>query len=758
MYHRLITLVAYTILYVSACSSGHDNKNEVQIKRHSVKSNLSANEVTRGVDGRIDNLLKRMTIQEKLGQLSLYSTDWEITGPSINQRYKEEIKAGRVGAVFNAYTADFTYELQKLAVEQTRLGIPLLFGFDVIHGFKTIFPIPLGESASWDLALMEQSARVAAVESAASGLHWTFAPMIDVARDPRWGRIAEGAGEDTFFSAEAAKARVRGFQGNIGDQDSILACAKHFAAYGAAEGGRDYNTVDVSERTLREVYLPPFKAAVEEGVASFMTAFNEIAGVPSTSNKWLLKQILRDEWGFDGFVVTDYTSINELVPHGVAENLRHAGELAFEAGVDMDMEGGVFSRELPDYIAESIHAQELLDDAVGRILKIKFDLGLFDNPYKFVNQKLEREKVYSAEHLDIARKVAKKSIVLLKNQDDILPISPNLNSIAVIGPLANDKNEPLGSWKGAGEENSAVSLLEGIRARVSGTTVVNYAKGCDIDSESRDGFDSAIELASKSEVIIAAFGEMALMSGEAASRSSLDLPGVQLELLKELASLGKPLVLILMNGRPLVLNWPDENVSAILETWFLGTQTGHAIADVLFGDYNPSGRLPVSFPRSVGQIPVYYNSKNTGRPFAEEQKYTSKYLDVANTPLYPFGYGLSYTQFGYSDLKVSSGGTIADHISVSVFVSNDGSRAGIETVQLYVTDLVGSVTRPVKELRGFQQVFLEPGEKKKVSFKIEPESLSFYDINMDKLVEPGGFEIHVGKNSEDVLTQKIILK
>ena len=683
-----------------------------------------------------------------------------MTGPSVRPEYLADIKAGRVGSIFNAYTAKFTRQLQTLAVENSRLHIPLIFGYDVVHGFKTIFPIPLGETASWDLVAIESSARIAATEAAAAGLHWTFAPMVDIARDPRWGRVAEGAGEDTFLGSEVASARVHGFQGkSIGTDDTVMSCVKHFAAYGAAEGGRDYNTVDISERTLREVYLPPFKAAIDAGVSSVMASFNEISGVPSTANKWLLTDILRGEWKFNGFVVSDYTGINELIPHGVAADLTEAGKLALDAGVDLDMQGSVYSKELPKLVASGDISNQQIDEAARRILRWKYKLGLFNDPYKFSDEQREKTRIFTEANLQAARDIGKKSIVLLKNKDSLLPLAKTIGTIAVIGPLGADQKELIGSWSAAGDASKVVSLLDGIKAKVSPSTQVLFAKGTDINSGDTNGFAAAVAVAAKADVIVAALGEAAMMSGEAASRSSIGLPGKQLELLQELAKLGKPIVLVLMNGRPLILNWPQENIPSILETWFLGSQAGNSIADVLFGDYNPSGRLPISFPRAEGQIPVYYNSKNTGRPFANDNKYTSKYLDVANTPLYSFGYGLSYTTFSYANLRLGSPQMNRnDVLKIQVDVTNSGGRDGVETVQLYVTDEVGTVTRPVKELKGFKQVALKAGETKTVEFAVTSDALAFYNQRMARVVEPGVFKVHVGANSDASLMQEFTLK
>lgn len=699
---------------------------------------------------RVESLLRQMTLEEKVGQLTLYTSDRDISGPSLRPGYEEDVRAGRVGAIFNAYGAAFTRRLQEMAVENSRLGVPLLFGYDVIHGHRTIFPIPLGEAASWDLEAIELSARIAAVEASAEGLHWTFAPMVDIARDPRWGRIAEGAGEDPYLAARIAVARVRGFQGkDLRALDTILACAKHFAAYGAAEAGRDYNTVDLSERQLREVYLPPFQAAVGAGVATIMSAFNEINGTPATASHFLMTEILRDEWGFEGFVVSDYTSIPELIPHGYAATEGEAARLAFQAGVDMDMQGGLFQLHLPALVRQSRVTELALDTAVRRVLEAKESLGLFEEPYRYSDSRREAERVLTGRHRRAAREVARKSIVLLKNESEILPLDSNVETLAVIGPLANNRKEVLGSWSAAGDTGQAVTLLEGIRHRVSASTRVLYAAGSAIQDSSRAGFEEALDLAGRANAVILALGEEALMSGEAASRAHLDLPGVQMELFQLLVDTGKPVVVVLMNGRPLILNEVENQAAAILETWFLGLETGNAVADVLFGDYNPSGRLPVSFPRAVGQIPIYYAHKNTGRP-PTEQKYTSKYLDVSNEPLFPFGFGLSYTTFDYSDITLSRDSFQAgEEIQASVQIRNSGERAGHEVVQMYIQDLVGSVTRPVRELRGFEKIFLEPGQQRSVMFHINVEDLSFYRRDMSYGPEAGDFVVYIGRDSQD---------
>lgn len=704
------------------------------------------------IDKRVDSLLALMTLEEKIGQMTLFTTDWGSTGPTIREGYTEDIRKGRCGALFNSHTVKFTRELQRIAVEETRLKIPLIFGYDVIHGYKTIFPIPLGEAASWDMEAIEKSARIAAAEAAAAGLHWTFAPMVDVSRDPRWGRVMEGAGEDTWLGCRIAEARVRGFQGKgIGHTDAVLACVKHYAAYGAPAAGRDYNTVDMSERFFREYFLPPYEAAVKAGAATVMTAFNDYDGVPATGNRYLMTDILRNEWGFKGFVVTDYTSMNEMVSHGVVATEKEAGELSLHAGVDMDMQGAIYQRFLEQSVREGKASAATIDEAVRRILRVKFQLGLFENPYKFCDENREKQVVFSAEHRAAARDVARKSVVLLKNEGGVLPLSKSAN-IAVIGPLADNKTDLIGNWSGAGDGNSCISLLEGIKSVCTGT--VTHAEGCEVESTRKSGYLKAMEVARKADVVVVAVGERAMMSGEAAARAEIGLPGVQEELIKGLVALGKPVVVVLMNGRPLAIPEVDRTAPAILEAWWLGTETGHALADILFGDYNPSGKLPMTFPRSVGQVPIYYNEKSTGRPFDPNSKWTSKYIDMPNTPLYPFGYGLSYTTFEYSDPKPNKMTfKKGEPLRISVTVRNTGKRAGEEVVQLYVRDLVGSVTRPVRELKGFRKIMLAPGEAKTVEFTLNDTDFSFYRKDMSFGSEPGDFEIMVGGNSMD--TKKV---
>ena len=713
-----------------------------------------------GIEEKVDSVLALMTIEEKIGQLTLFTSDWAVTGPTLRENYRADVKSGRVGAIFNAHTAGYNRALQRIAVEESRLGIPLIFGYDVVHGYKTIFPIPLGEAASWDLEAIELSARIAGEEAAAAGLHWTFAPMVDIARDPRWGRIMEGAGEDVYLGSLIAAARVKGFQGEgIGSTGGVLACPKHYAAYGAAQAGRDYHTVDISERELRTTYLPPFKSALDAGAKTIMTSFNELDGVPVTGNAFLLDQVLRQEWKFDGFVVSDYTSVNEMVQHGIVGDEKAAGELALNAGLDMDMQGAVYYNHLAKSLEEGKVTMEQIDQAVRRILSLKFELGLFEDPYRFSDENREQEQIMAEDHLEAAREVSKKSIVLLKNEQQTLPLSKEKKqTYALIGPLMNTKKELIGAWSGAGDHKQSISLLEGIKAKIGSDADLYFAQGCQINDSDKKGFDEALLAAMKSDIVIVAVGEAAQMSGEAASRSDISLPGVQKELVQALSETGKPIIVVLMNGRPLALPEVDQAASALLETWFLGTQAGHAIADVLFGDYNPSGKLPVSFPRNAGQIPVYYNMKNTGRPMNPKEKYTSKYLDVSNDPLYPFGYGLSYTNFYYGPIQIDNKKFSGNEtVNVTITITNTGSYAGNEVVQLYIRDLVGSVTRPVKELKGFQKIYLEPGVKKEVTFSISLEDLKFYTRSMKYAAEPGEFEVFIGPNSRDTKSVKIEL-
>jgi len=677
-----------------------------------------------------DSLLARMTLEEKLGQLNLLSVGGKTTPEQVAL-----VRRGLVGGFLNVVGAENTRAVDRVATTESRLKIPLLFGLDVIHGFRTIFPIPLAEAGAFDPELAEATARAAGREAAAAGINWTYAPMVDIARDPRWGRIAEGSGEDPYLGSLLAAARVRGFQ------ESLLATAKHFAAYGAAEAGRDYNTTDMSERTLREVYLPPFKAAVDAGVASIMSAFNDIAGVPASGNAWLTDTVLRREWKFGGFVVSDWTSIAELIPHGVAASRADAGRIALTAGVDMDMVASIYADSLAALVRANRIPLAVVDSAVLRVLRAKARVA-----------QLRPAPPNAVEARALARRAAREAIVLLRNEGGLLPIDRAVPAVAVIGPLADNRLEPLGPWHTDGKPEDVVSVLQGIKTHVPSGTQVLYAQGAGIEDTSTAGFAAAVAAARQAKVTILVLGERHDMSGEAASRASLGLPGVQQQLLEAVAATGTPVVLVLMNGRPLILEWAAEHVPAIVETWFLGVEAGHAVAEVLFGDVNPSGRLPVTVPRSVGQIPLYYNHRNTGRPPSATDKFTSKYLDVPVTPRYPFGYGLSYTTFAYRDLKLNTpriGPT--DTLRVTVTVVNTGTREGTEVVQLYVRDEVASVARPVRELKGFRRVTLKPGEARPVELRLAARDLAFYGLAMRPVLEPGTFRVFVGPNSVEGL-------
>jgi len=728
------------------------------------------------IESRIDELLGRMTLEEKVGQMNQYASFQDMTGPapeegSARERY-EQIGQGLVGSMLNVLGAEATRRAQELAVEKSRLGIPLLFGYDVIHGYRTIFPVPLGEAASWDLEAVEASARVAATEAAAAGVHWTFAPMLDIARDARWGRIMEGAGEDPYLGSMIATARVRGFQGtDLSALDTVAACAKHYAGYGFAEGGRDYNTVDISEQTLRNVVLPPFHAAAEAGVATFMNSFNEIGGVPATASVHLQREILKGEWGFEGFVVSDWGSIGELRAHGVAADLSEAARLAVVAGSDMDMESGAYVGHLAALVESGAVEEALVDEAVRRILRIKFRLGLFDDPYRYSDPEREERVLSNEAHRATARDVARKSIVLLKNEGGLLPLRKQGGTIAVIGPLAADKDAPLGSWRGQGAVDSAVSLLEGIRAAVGTDTRVLHAEGMTLIAGTRDfgvapvfaeddrsGFPAAVEAARQADVVVVALGEGAFQTGEGRSQVDIGLKGLQDELLREVRKANPNVVVVLMAGRPLVIPWMAENVPAIVNAWLLGSEAGHAIADVLFGDHNPSGKLPATFPRHAGQIPLYYAHKNTGRP-ATDSVFTSRYIDMPNEPLYPFGFGLSYTTFELSAPRLSATEmNPGEALEITTTVKNTGTRSGAEVVQLYVRDLVGSVTRPVKELKGFERVTVAPGESKDVTFTLSAADLAFYTAAGEWEAEPGDFQVFVGSSSRDVKDARFTLK
>lgn len=715
------------------------------------------------VDKFVDDLLSRMTLEEKIGQTVLYTSGYDvITGPTVDPNYKEYLKKGMVGGIFNAVGADYTRSLQKIAVEETRLSIPLIFGYDVIHGQRTIFPIPLAESCSWDLEAMKRSARIAASEATAEGINWIYAPMVDISRDPRWGRVAEGAGEDVYLGSLIAAARVKEFQGdNLSAVNTVVACVKHYAAYGATMAGRDYNTVDMSLNELWNTYLPPFKAALDAGCGTIMTSFNDLNGIPATGNKYLLKDILRDKWNFNGFVVTDYTSINEMIPHGYAKDEKHSAEIAINAGVDMDMQGGVYMNHLKTLIDEGKVSEKDVTEAARAILKIKYKLGLFEDPYRYCDANREKTDILTPANKEAARDMARKSMVLLKNDKQTLPLKEN-KRVALIGPLAKDKYEILGCWSAMGNRDTIpVSVYDGLVEAI-GKDKISYAKGCDIQSEDTKGFAEAVRVAAASDVAVMVMGEFHNMSGENNSRTNLSLPGVQVDLLKAIKKTGKPVVLVLMNGRPLTINWEKDNLDAILEAWFSGTMGGAAIADVLTGKYNPAGKLTMTFPQNVGQIPLFYNHKNTGRPYdpnVPQFAYGSRYWDVSNEPLYPFGYGLSYTTFAYSDLELSSKEITKDSpLKVSVKLTNLGGYDGEEVVQLYTRDLVGSVTRPVKELKGFKKVFLKAGESKVIDFTLSVNDLRFYNSQLEYVYEPGDFHLFVGGSSDTNLKTEFTLK
>ena len=745
-----------------------------------VAAGLQAQKAPRDMDRFIDQLMKKMTLEEKIGQLNLPVTGEITTGQAKSSDVAKRIRNGEVGGLFNLKGVERIREVQRQAVEESRLGIPLLFGMDVIHGYETIFPIPLGLSCTWDMKAIEESARIAAVEASADGISWTFSPMVDVSRDPRWGRVSEGNGEDPFLGAAIARAMIRGYQGkDMSRNDEIMACVKHFALYGASEAGRDYNTVDMSRQRMFNEYMLPYQAAVEAGVGSVMASFNEVDGVPATGSKWLMTDVLRKQWGFDGFVVTDYTGINEMIDHGMGDQQTVAA-LALNAWVDMDMVSDAFSGTLKKSVEEGKVSAAAIDAACRRILEAKYKLGLFDNPYKYCDVNRPKKQIFTKEHRAIARKTASESFVLLKNEG-VLPLSKK-GSIAVVGPLANTRSNMPGTWSVAAVLDNAPSLVEGLREVVGDRAKVVTAKGSnligDADYEKRatmfgrelhrdnrtdrELLDEALKVAAGADVIVAALGESSEMSGESSSRTNLEMPDVQRALLQELLKTGKPVVLVLFTGRPLVLTWEEEHVPAILNIWFGGSEAAYAISDVLFGDVNPSGKLTATFPQNVGQIPLFYNHKNTGRPLQEGrwfEKFRSNYLDVSNEPLYPFGYGLSYTTFAYSDIHLSSTEMSADgELTATVTVTNTGSRDGAEVVQLYIRDLVGSVTRPVKELKGFEKIFLKAGESRKVSFSITPELLKFYNYDLQFVCEPGDFDVMIGGNSRDVKKARFLLK
>jgi beta-glucosidase len=744
------------------------------------------------IDQKVDSVLRLMTLDEKIGQMNQYSSDFAATGPITKDGDKQnQIRKGMIGSFLNVTGAERTRTLQEIAM-QSRMKIPLLFGQDVIHGYRTTFPIPLAEAASWDLPAIELSARIAATEATATGIHWIFAPMVDISRDPRWGRVMEGAGEDPYLGSAIVKARVKGFQGNgFGNTNAVMACVKHFAAYGAAVGGRDYNSVDMSLRQLHEVYLPPFKAALDAGAATFMNSFNDLNGIPATGNKYLQRDILKNQWKFKGFVVSDWGSVGEMINHGYAKDNYEAAMLAANAGSDMDMESRSYIQHLARLVKEGKVKMSLIDDAVRRILKKKFEMGLFDDPYRFCNEAREKEQWNNAVHLDAALNMARKSIVLLKNKsyssnNDInLPLLPLNNKtssgeiknwysllyhgrdnrslqIGLIGPLVKSVKEHLGFWSFDWDDDSAriPSLYDVVKKRTDKDASLQllYSKGCNINDTSTTDFAEAIQTANQSDIVIMYVGEHRSMSGEAKSKSNIHLPGVQEELIKAISATGKPVIVIIGAGRPLIFNWTADNVPAILYTWWLGTKGPDAIADVLFGDYNPSGKLPMSFPRTEGQIPVYYNYYNTGRPAANDSdyNYVSAYTDLPNSPQYPFGHGLSYTNFWYNNFKLNKTSAKGNEtIIATVDITNTGNYDGEEVVQLYIRDFVGKVVRPVKELKGFQKIFLKKGETKTISFAITTNMLKFYDDKLNYDWESGDFEVMVGANSHDVKTVRV---
>ncbi len=711
-------------------------------------------------DQRVDSIMRLMTLQEKIGQLNQYNDDWTATGPvTVDKDKANQIRRGEVGSLLNCVGTERTRKWQEVAM-QSRLKIPLLFGQDIIHGYKTTFPIPLAEACSWDLDAMTLTARIAATEASAAGIHWTFSPMVDIARDPRWGRMMEGAGEDPYLGSKIAAARVKGFQGNkLGEVNSMMACAKHFAAYGAVIGGRDYNSVDMSDRLLLEVYLPPFKAAAEAGVATFMNSFNDINGIPATGNSYLQRDILKGQWGFKGFVVSDWGSVGEMVAHGTVANDYEAALSAITAGCDMDMESRCYKNNLAQLVADGKVPLAMVDDAVRRILEKKFEIGLFDDPFKYCDAEREQKELNNPEHAKIAREMADRSIVLLKNQNNLLPLSKSIKTIAFIGPLAKAVKQNKGFWdvEVPGVDSSyIVSQWAGLVNKVGATTKLLYAKGCEIEGSDKSGFAEAVMIAKQSDVVIVSIGERRDMSGEARSRSNIDIPGVQEDLVKELLATGKPVVVLINAGRPLVFNFTADNAPAILYTWWLGSEAGNAIADVLFGDYNPSAKLAVTFPQSVGQIPIYYSHLNTGRPVTNSDVPNTSYIDLSVYPKFEFGFGLSYTSFKYSDLKLSKNKiNNSDEIEVSLTVTNTGKYAGEEIVQLYLRDKVSSVARPVKELKDFKKNALKSGESKSISFTIDKEKLSFYNQKLQWVAEPGFFDLMIGASSSDIRLNSI---
>lgn len=720
----------------------------------------------------VSDLMNKMTLEEKIGQMNLLSTGFDVTGPTASKNVESSVRKGLAGGVFNLYTPAKVRQLQGLAVNKSRLGIPLLFGYDVIHGHKTIFPIPLALSCSWNPALIEETARVAAMEASADGVNWVFSPMVDIARDPRWGRISEGAGEDPYLGSLIAQAMVRGYQGNdLSNTNSVMACVKHFALYGAVEAGRDYNPADMSRLTMFQFYFPPYKAAIDAGAGTVMASFNEVEGIPATGNRWLLTDLLRQEWGFKGFVVSDYTGIKEMTAHGMGD-YDHDAALALKAGVDMDMVSELYVTRLKKLLAEKIITQEMIDTACRRILNAKYELGLFSDPYRGCTEERAEHEIFTESNRAFARSTARQTFVLLKNENSLLPLKRS-GVIAVIGPLAESRRDLLGSWSAAGDWKRCVSVLDamkqigGPRVKIiqeRGANLIDNVEmmealngaGADIVPDKRPPaqmIKDAVRIARRADVVVAVLGESFAMSGEAASRSDIGLPPGQLALLKALVGTGKPVVLVLLNGRPMAISWAAEYCYAILETWFGGSEAGPATAEVLFGDANPSGKLTATFPRNAGQIPLYYNHKNTGRPYAGNPRirYESRYLDVPNAPLYPFGFGLSYTQFTYSQFHLSKTSLgPEDTLQASIRVANTGKRAGEETAQLYITQPAASVTRSVLELRGFQKIVLQPGEEREVTFNVTPQDLKFYNSDLAYDWEPGEFIIRIGPDSSQL--------
>lgn len=760
----IIKILVYTfIICLFTCKENNNNVLAV---------NEDKNRLSNDIENKVNNLLNKMTLEEKIGQMNQYNGFWDLTGPKPKEgaaaKKYEHLRKGYVGSMLNVRGVKEVMSVQKIAVEETRLGIPLIIGFDVIHGYETLSPIPLAESASWDLEAIKKSAAMAAEEAAAAGINWTFAPMVDVSRDARWGRVMEGAGEDTYLGSKIAVARVQGFQGeDLSSYKSLAACAKHFAAYGFAESGRDYNTADVGTSTLNNVILPPFKAAKEAGVRTFMNSFNELNGIPATGDKYLQRDVLKGQWNFNGFIVSDWGSITEMIAHGHAKDGKHAAELAVKAGSDMDMESYLYVEELAKLVKEGKVEEALITDAARRILRVKFELGLFDDPYKYLNEQREKEIIGHQKFHEASLDIATKSIVLLKNENNLLPLKKEGQNIAVIGALANDKTSPLGSWRIAAKDSTAVSVLEGLK-NYQGNTIY-YAKGADVsigkqefateievNNNDTSGFEEAINVAKNKDAVIMVLGEHGYQSGEGRSRTQLGLPGVQQELLEAVYKVNKNIILVLNNGRPLAINWADKHIPSIIEAWQLGSQSGNAIAKILYGDYNPSAKLPMSFPRSVGQVPIYYNYKNTGRPTlpAPDVVFWSHYQDEANTPLYPFGHGLSYTNFKYETISVQNSYSTSGNVEVLIKLTNTGTLKGKEVVQLYIQDTYASVTRPVKELKGFQLVELEPGESKNITFTLTDKELGFYNNQGIYIVEPGDFKVFAGGSSNTVLESK----